>query len=196
MEDGFAREGVLARCNQNRDASDEDVECVNARRAASVLAADEEQAKRSDRAAQSERKLVAMRDRGARAEQAHQQAEAAAEAASDAAYEARWRDAKPPAQQAGDGKSSAPSFGAPIGDKMPSMNEPLARRRDLRGLALAGARAARDRARRRDSAEGGRGAAGSSRSKKALSFRGHSARATRARPRADLRRYFGASSIG
>jgi len=123
MEDGFAREGVLARCNQNRDASDEDVECVNARRAASVLAADEEQAKRSDRAAQSERKLVAMRDRGARAEQAHQQAEAAAEAASDAAYEARWRDAKPPAQQAGDGKSSAPSFGAPIGDKMPSMNE-------------------------------------------------------------------------
>ena len=39
MEDGLAREGVLARCNQDRKASGDDQECENARRAAASLAA-------------------------------------------------------------------------------------------------------------------------------------------------------------
>jgi hypothetical protein len=121
MEDGFAREGVLARCNQSRDPAD-DVECVNARRAASAIAAQEDSEKSSDRAAQSERKLVAMRDRSARAEQAQHDAEAAAQAATEAAYEAHWHGAAP-AQGSGDAKSAAPAFGAPLGQKMPSMSD-------------------------------------------------------------------------
>jgi hypothetical protein len=120
MEDGFAREGVLARCNQSPEQGD--VECANARRAASAIAAQADSAKSSERAAQSERKLVAMRDRSARAEQAQHEAEAAAQAANEAAYEARWRgDAS--AQPSGDAKSAAPAFGAPLGQKMPGMSE-------------------------------------------------------------------------
>src|SRR5262245_33686966 len=121
MEDGFAREGVLARCNQSSDATG-DEECVNARRAASAIAAQEDSAKSSDRAAQSQRKLVAMRDRSARAEQAQHEAEAAARAATDAAYEARWQGAAPAAQGASEGSAAAPAFGAPLGQKMPSMS--------------------------------------------------------------------------
>ena len=39
MEDPIAREGTLARCNQDRDATADDPECTNARRAASTAAA-------------------------------------------------------------------------------------------------------------------------------------------------------------
>src|SRR5687768_9162460 len=42
MEDGIAREGVLTRCNQNREATLQDVECANARRAAAAIAIEAE----------------------------------------------------------------------------------------------------------------------------------------------------------
>src|SRR5687768_474466 len=42
MEDGLARDGVLARCNQDRDATSTDVECANARRAAAAVALEAE----------------------------------------------------------------------------------------------------------------------------------------------------------
>jgi hypothetical protein len=53
MDDGFAREGVLTRCDQNREETLNDVECINARRAAATL----EQ--------QSETTVLALGDRGA-----------------------------------------------------------------------------------------------------------------------------------
>jgi hypothetical protein len=106
-EDGLAREGVLARCNLDRDASEDDVECANARRAASAVAAEIEQSRSTELAAESERKLTAMRDRSARAEQAEQEAAAAAQAAAEAAYEAQYRDPKAGAEPGAAGHASA-----------------------------------------------------------------------------------------
>jgi hypothetical protein len=106
MEDGYAREGVLTRCNQDRSATLSDVECANARRAAAVIALQDEKARKTVLEAQSERKLVAMRDRAAREQQAEEQAVAAEKAAEDEAYEARWR--KPAQGAAGPSAETAP----------------------------------------------------------------------------------------
>jgi len=91
MEDGLAREGVLARCNQDRQASSTDEECANARRAASTLAAAGESERSVNLEKESARKLNALRDRQVRQARADQDAEVAAKAAADAAYEAQWR---------------------------------------------------------------------------------------------------------
>ncbi len=126
-EDGLAREGALARCNQDRAASDADVECANARRAGAAVAAELEQARSGELAAESERKLAAMRDLSARAEQAQQEAERAAQAAADAAYEAQWRDPKATVE-AGAAAPGArtPMFGAPLGPVRSSMRDDTA----------------------------------------------------------------------
>jgi hypothetical protein len=92
MEDGLAREGVLARCNQDRKASVDDQECENARRAAAAVAATGEHERTENYERESSRKLEQLRDRAARQEQAEQQAAAAAKAAEKEAYEAQWRD--------------------------------------------------------------------------------------------------------
>jgi hypothetical protein len=124
MEDGLAREGVLVRCNADREATAGDVECTNARRAAVVVAAEKEDERLRALELESQRKLVAMRDRAARQAQAQQEAAAAAKAAAEAAYEAQWRNqgGARPAGAAGQG-SQAPAFGAPLGQKMPSMSD-------------------------------------------------------------------------
>ena len=124
MEDGLAREGVLARCNADRDATAADVECKNARRAAVVVAAEKEDERLRALELESQRKLVAMRDRSARQAQAEQNAASAAKAAAEAAYEAQWRDPSGAARNPnGNQDSHAPVFGAPLGQKMPSMTE-------------------------------------------------------------------------
>jgi hypothetical protein len=92
MEDGLAREGVLARCNQDRRATAGDEECENARRAAMTLAAAGENERSADLEKESARKLSALRDRQVRQQQAEQDAATAAKAAADAAYEAQWRE--------------------------------------------------------------------------------------------------------
>jgi hypothetical protein len=92
MEDGLAREGVLARCNQDRKASVDDQECENARRAAAALAATGEHERTQSYERESSRKLEQLRDRAARQQQAEEQAAAAAKAAEKDAYEAQWRD--------------------------------------------------------------------------------------------------------
>jgi hypothetical protein len=124
MEDGLAREGVLARCNTDRVATAGDVECTNARRAAVIVAAESEGERLQALELESQRKLVAMRDRSARQAQAEQEAAAAAKAAAEAAYDAQWRNAggaaRGPAANQG---AQAPAFGAPLGSKMPSMSE-------------------------------------------------------------------------
>lgn len=63
MDDGLAREGVLTRCNQNREETLNDEECNNARRAAATLALEAERARATAPEQQSEAKLVAMRGR-------------------------------------------------------------------------------------------------------------------------------------
>jgi len=62
MEDGLARDGALARCNQNRDATLSDGECANARRAATTLTVEAERVRAAEFDRESERKLAAMRN--------------------------------------------------------------------------------------------------------------------------------------
>src|SRR5262245_59002914 len=63
MDDGFAREGVLTRCNQNREETLDDVECNNARRAAATIALEAERARAPELEQRSEAKLAALRNR-------------------------------------------------------------------------------------------------------------------------------------
>jgi hypothetical protein len=72
MEDGLAREGVLTRCNRDRDATLADEECANARRAAAAVALEAERARESELERSSEAKLAAVsaREGGERPEAA------------------------------------------------------------------------------------------------------------------------------
>ena len=63
MDDGFAREGVLTRCNQKRDETLSDAECNNARRAAATIALEAERARAPALERQSEARMLAMRER-------------------------------------------------------------------------------------------------------------------------------------
>jgi hypothetical protein len=114
MEDGLAREGVLARCNQDRKASVDDQECENARRAAAAIGATGERERTQKNERESSRKLEELRDRSARREQAEEQAAAAAKAAEKEAYEAQWRD-----------KSASESGAGPISDNGADERESL-----------------------------------------------------------------------
>jgi len=120
MDDGFAREGVLTRCNQDRDATLTDEECANARRAAAAVALEAERARAPALEVESEAKLVALRDRADRRAAAEQDAAVAAHAAAEAAYEARWPETagRPPTGST----AQAPAFGTPVGSVMPSMS--------------------------------------------------------------------------
>jgi hypothetical protein len=94
MEDGLARDGVLTRCNRNRDETLDDVECANARRAAATLSLEAERAGAANLERESERKLAAVRShRGS-----------------------------PDSTEAGVA-GGAPAFGTPVGRVMPSMAE-------------------------------------------------------------------------
>jgi hypothetical protein len=124
MDDGLAREGVLTRCNQNRDATLADEECANARRASAAVALVAERARESGLERESETKLLALRDREARRAAAAQGAAAASREAAEAAYEARWRN--PAGPRTADGAVApnvAPAFGTPVGTVLPSMTE-------------------------------------------------------------------------
>jgi hypothetical protein len=60
MEDGLARDGVLARCNQDREATLADAECANARRAAAAVALEAERGREPELERESEVKLAAF----------------------------------------------------------------------------------------------------------------------------------------
>jgi len=94
-EDGVARDGVLSRCDKAPSATADDLECIAARRAAAAVALEQERARADGLGRQSERKLVALRDRSARQEQSE------------------------PAVPA----SGTPAFGAPLGSVLPSMSD-------------------------------------------------------------------------
>jgi len=126
MDDGLAREGVLARCNQDRDATLSDIECSNARRAAAAVALKAEQERSELFARESERKLLALRISIGREAEAQQSAEQAARAAAESAYEQQWKDPRAgryaSAGDAGNGGQGA-AFGAPVGLVLPSIRE-------------------------------------------------------------------------
>ncbi len=90
MEDSIAREGTLARCNRDREATAAVAECINARRAAATIAARADERLREQREANSDALLAAVRDRADSDRNARRLAEAAAHAAAAAAYEAQW----------------------------------------------------------------------------------------------------------
>jgi hypothetical protein len=90
MDDDIAREGTLARCNEERDATAADIECANARRAAAAIALREERARREALELESERKLAALRAEVERERAAAREAQLLAEAAARAAYDAQW----------------------------------------------------------------------------------------------------------
>ena len=98
MDDGFAREGVLTRCNQNREETLNDVECNNAHRASATLALEAERARAPELEQRSEARLAALRDR-----------EAPVQAGSTG-------DTLP---------NVGPSFGSPVGSVLPSMSPSL-----------------------------------------------------------------------
>lgn len=92
-EDSVARDGVLSRCEKTPDTAASDQECIAARRAEAAVALEHERSRTDGLERQSERKLVAMRDRSARLEQT----------------------GEPPA--------STPAFGSPLGQVLPSMDK-------------------------------------------------------------------------
>jgi hypothetical protein len=95
-EDSVARDGVLSRCDKAPNATSDDLECIAARRAAAAVALEQERARADGRDRQSERKLVALRDRSARQAQGEPTVTAPA----------------------------APAFGAPLGGVLPSISDP------------------------------------------------------------------------
>jgi hypothetical protein len=90
MEDRMSMDGVLARCNRERDETVNDLECANARRAAATYALRAERERHEELERESERKLNALRSQLATRERAAQEALAAAAAAAEAEYEAQW----------------------------------------------------------------------------------------------------------
>ncbi|MEE8543833.1 MAG: EexN family lipoprotein [Gammaproteobacteria bacterium] len=94
MDDSLAREGALARCNQDREATADDAECINARRAASTIAARADEALRDQREAESDILRAAVRDRAGYVQTAAERAEVAAQIAAEAEYEEQWRVAE------------------------------------------------------------------------------------------------------
>lgn len=121
MEDGLAREGVLARCNQDRAVPANDLECANARRAEAVVALERERKRAAELERESARKLAAVGRRQAQASTDEAQLRLEARAAAEAAYEAQWSGATArPAKVPG---PTAPAFGAPLGSPLPSIAE-------------------------------------------------------------------------
>lgn len=113
MEDPIAREGTLARCNQDRDATADDPECTNARRAASTAAARAEAARADQHEAESDLKREALRDRIALQQASAQRAEEAAQREQEAAYDAQWSE--------GQQQPSSPEFGVSASAPQPGV---------------------------------------------------------------------------
>lgn len=96
MDDSLAREGVLARCNTDRAATANDIECINARRAAAAIAAQADAGQRERLEAQSEARRLAARQRADAQFAAERQAELVAEAEAQIAYEAQFERTETP----------------------------------------------------------------------------------------------------
>lgn len=109
MEDPIARDGTIARCNADREATLHDLECANARRAQSAVALRQERERRELLEQESERKLEEYRRQLDQAEEIARKTALAVIEAERAAYEERW------SKNAGGSASGTDAAGAGIG---------------------------------------------------------------------------------
>lgn len=121
MEDGLARDGVLTRCSRDRAAAANDRECINARRAAAMIAIEAERTRAAELEKASEAARLALREREARRAALEQEQAEAARAAAEAAYEAIWQDPDGPRPAGNTEPPPAAVFGAPLGPVLPSI---------------------------------------------------------------------------
>jgi hypothetical protein len=133
LENPIVLEAVLVRCSQNRSETRYDAECVNAREANKLVAAEEEAARRAKFEAQSERKRQALRRTQEAAATARRRAAEAQRQREEAAYLAQFGELPPdvnsvipePAEIPDVG--TAESYGEPLVEPSPEIgNAPTA----------------------------------------------------------------------
>jgi hypothetical protein len=107
-EDRVAREGTLARCNADREATLDDIECANARRAQSAIALSRERERREQLERESEERIAALTAQIAERERLAEEQVLAAEQAAKEAYEAMWNEQQANAAS----RESAPAAGS------------------------------------------------------------------------------------
>jgi len=124
MEDPIARDGTIARCNADREATLHDIECANARRALSAIALRQEREKREILERESEQRLEEYRRRLDEADRIAREAAREVIEAEREAYERRWSEGA--AQSAEDPGSDANVLvpGADVGLPAGAVSEP------------------------------------------------------------------------
>jgi len=126
LDDPIVLEAAMVRCSQNRAESRYDAECVNARQAASIIAAKEERARREAFDAQSNRKREALRRTQQAAAEARRRAAEAERRRKEAEYLAQFGEL-PPTEDgaaAGDPAANAPFAVIPEGSEEPNQSPP------------------------------------------------------------------------
>lgn len=91
MEDSIARDGTLARCNQDPDGTADDIECAHARRASVSIALRHERERREALELESQRKIEELKQEMVERERIAREEALAAARAEREAYEAMWR---------------------------------------------------------------------------------------------------------
>jgi hypothetical protein len=91
MDDKIAREGTIARCDEDQEALARDLECANARRAAAAIALRQERERREALEVESQQKIEALKHEMVERERVATEAALAAARAEREAYEALWR---------------------------------------------------------------------------------------------------------
>lgn len=124
MDDSIAREGTLVRCNADREATANDIECINARRAAASLAAQADQGKQERLEAQSEARLRAARQRYDAQQAAAHEAELAAMTQEQQVYESQFVE-QPAEQPIGTAEVAPPPVAEPAPVDAASQLEPI-----------------------------------------------------------------------
>lgn len=103
----------MVRCQQNRAATRYDQECINAREAVSRIQAKEEEVRRVELEARSERKRQALRRTRQAASEARRRAEEAARLQAEAEYLAQF-GVLPPSDDGASAEDSLPEGNLPI----------------------------------------------------------------------------------
>jgi hypothetical protein len=92
MDDSIARDGTLARCNEDPIGTTDDIECAHARRAALSIALRQERERREALEIESQRKIEELKQEMVERERIAREAALAAAREEREAYEAMWRE--------------------------------------------------------------------------------------------------------
>ena len=90
-DDSIARDGTLARCNNDPEGTADDIECAHARRASIAIALREEREQRERLEIESQRKIEELKREMVERERIAREEALAAARAEREAYEAMWR---------------------------------------------------------------------------------------------------------